>query len=91
MNNQASVGIFAPDSPINKQPEGSWQINGNLRHGDKYEDQVRMAVGTPYGHEQRKNVGITGYARVLSADSDNDHLDWYARGGIHNRDVQCSV
>lgn len=48
-----------------------------------------MTVGTPYGHEQWKNVEITGYARVLSADSDSDHLDWYARGGIHNSDVQC--
>ena len=47
-----------------------------------------MTVGTPYGHEQWKNVEITGYARVLSADSDSDHLDWYARGGIHNSDVQ---
>ncbi len=40
-----------------------------------------MAVGTPYGHEQWKNVEITGYGRVLSADSDSDHLDWYVRGG----------
>ena len=51
MNNPASDGIFDPGSPINKQPDGSWQINGNLRHGNKYEDQVRMTVGTPYGHE----------------------------------------
>ena len=53
------------------------------------EDQVRMAVGTPHGEEQWKNVEITGYARVISADSDSDDLDWYARGGTHNSDVPC--
>ena len=50
---------------------------------------IRMTVGTPDGEEQWKNVEITGYARVLSADSNSDDLDWYARGGTHNGDVPC--
>jgi hypothetical protein len=89
MNNPASDGIFDPGSPIKQQADGSWEINGNLRPGNKYEDQVRMTVGTPSGKEQWKNVEITGYARVLSADSDRDDLDWYARGGTHSSDVPC--
>ena len=47
MNNPTSDGIFDPGSPIKQQADGSWEINGNLRPGNKYEDQVRMTVGTP--------------------------------------------
>ena len=35
-------------------------------------NRVRMTVGTPDGEEQWKNVEITGYAKVTSADSDSD-------------------
>jgi hypothetical protein len=89
MNNPTSDGIFDPGSPIKQRADGSWEINGNVRPGNKYEDQVRMTVGTPAGQEQWKNVEITGYARVLSADSNSDDLDWYARGGTHSSDVPC--
>ena len=63
-NNPTSDGIFDPGSPIKQQADGSWEINGNIRPGNKYEDQVRMTVGTPNGQEQWKNIEITGYARV---------------------------
>src|SRR5689334_8415519 len=89
MNNPSADSIFDPGSPIKQHVDGSWEINGNLRPGNKYEDQVRMTVGTPTGLEQWKNVEITGYARVLSADSNSDDLDWYARGGTHSSDVPC--
>jgi hypothetical protein len=89
MANPTINGIFDPGSTISRQPDGSWQINGKFRPGNKYEDQVRMTVGTPEGKDQWKNVEITGYAKILSADSDTDHLDWYARGGIHSSDVPC--
>lgn len=89
MNNPTSDGIFDPGSQTTQRADGSWEINGNLRPGNKYEDQVRMTVGTPTGQEQWKNVEITGYARVLSADSNSDDLDWYARGGTHSSDVPC--
>jgi hypothetical protein len=89
MNHPTSDGIFDPGSPTKQLADGSWEINGNLRPGNKYEDQVRMTVGTPAGQEQWKNVEITGYARVLSADSNSDDLDWYARGGTHSSDVPC--
>jgi hypothetical protein len=87
--NIPSDGIFDPGSAISKQLGGSWQINGAFRPGNKYEDQVRMTVGTSAGQEQWRDVEITGYANVLSADSDTDHLDWYARGGIHSSAVPC--
>ncbi len=89
MNNPTFDSIFDPGSPIKKQPDGSWQVSGNTRPGSKTEDQVRMSVGTPDGEEQWKNVEITGYARVTSADSDSDDLDWYARGGTHSSDNPC--
>ncbi|HEY7079859.1 MAG TPA: hypothetical protein VH500_09165 [Nitrososphaeraceae archaeon] len=89
MNAPTNDRIFDPGSPISKQSDGSWQIDGNIRPDSKNEDQVRMTVGTPQGEEQWKNVEITGYARVLSADSNSDDLDWYARGGVHNSDVPC--
>jgi hypothetical protein len=89
MDNPQSDGIFDPGSPITKQSDGSWQISGTFRPANKYEDQVRMAVGTPEGEMQWKNVEITGYAKVLSADSSTDHLDWYARGGVHSNEVPC--
>ena len=89
MDNPISDGLFDPGSPINKQSDGSWQANGTVRFTNRYEDQVRMAVGTPDGKEQWKNVEITGYTKVLSADSSTDHLDWYARGDKHSSDVPC--
>jgi hypothetical protein len=87
--NKPSEGIFDPGSAISKQSDGSWQINGAFRPGNKYEDQVRMTVGTSEGQEQWRDVEITGYAKVLSAESDTDHLDWYARGGRHSSQVPC--
>lgn len=48
-----------------------------------------MTVGTSEGQEQWRDVEITGYAKVLSADSGTDHLDWYARGGRHSSQVPC--
>jgi len=89
MDNPTSDGVFDPGSPITKQSDGSWRVNGNLRPDSRNEDQVRMTVSTPNGKEQWNNIEITGYARVLSADSNSDDLDWYARGGIHSSDVPC--
>lgn len=88
MANPQADKLFDPDSPLYKQPDGSWQIGGKV--GSKYEeDQVRMKVGTPEGESEWKNVEITGYAKVLWADSPSDHLDWYARGGRHSSSVPC--
>src|SRR5436309_388661 len=81
MNNPTIDGIFDPGSSITKQPDGSWQIEGKQTNS-KFGNEVRMSVDTPLGQEQWKNVEITGYAKVISADSlTDDHLDWYARGG----------
>jgi hypothetical protein len=89
MYNPTSDGIFDPDSPITKQPDGSWQIEGRQTNS-KFGNEVRMTVSTPPGQEPWKNVEITGYAKVISADSlADDHLDWYARGGKHTPDDPC--
>jgi hypothetical protein len=88
MDNPTGDGIFDPGSPISKQSDGSWQIEG--RHtNSKFGNEVRMSVNTPPGQESWKNLEITGYARVISADSPDDHLDWYARGGKHTPDAPC--
>jgi hypothetical protein len=51
-----------------------------------------MGVYTRLGQEPWKNVEITGYAKVISANSlSGDHLDWHARGGIHTLDAPCSI
>jgi hypothetical protein len=88
MYNPASDGIFDPQSIITKQPDGSWQIEGRQTNS-KFGNEVRMNVNTPPGQEPWKNVEMTGYAKVISADSPDDHLDWYARGGRHTNDVPC--
>jgi hypothetical protein len=81
-------GIFDPQSKLTQQPDGSWQIKGRGGSG-KYEDQVRMNVNTPKGEQQWKNVEITGYAKVISAESSKDRLNWYARGARHSSSVPC--
>jgi hypothetical protein len=48
-----------------------------------------MNVNTPIGEQQWKNVEITGYAKVISAESPTDRLSWYARGGRHSSSVPC--
>jgi hypothetical protein len=89
MSNPLGDTNFDPGSHLDKQPDGSWRINGNFKQDSKQEDQVRMTLGTPKGEERWKNVEITGYARVLAADSSSEDLDWYARGGTHNSEVPC--
>lgn len=47
-----------------------------------------MNVNTPEGMQPWKNVEITGYARVITADSpSNDHIDWYTMRGRLTHDV----
>jgi hypothetical protein len=87
MANPQADKLFDLGSPIYRQLDGSWQVSGKA--GSKYEDQVRMKVGTPEGEDQWKNVEITGYVNVLSADSLSDHIDWYARGGTQSTSVPC--
>jgi hypothetical protein len=92
MDNPTSDGIFHPQSTITRQPDGSWQIGGAGHHtnGKNEDSKVRMNVNTPEGMQPWKNVEITGYAKVISANSPtDDHLDWYARGGRHSDDVPC--
>jgi hypothetical protein len=89
MNDPTGDGIFHPGSQITRQADGSWQVEGRQTNS-KFGNEVRMGVYTLPGQEPWKNVEITGYAKVLSADSlSGDHLDWYARGDIHTPDAPC--
>jgi hypothetical protein len=88
LDDPTADGIFDPQSKLTQQPDGSWQIKGRGGSG-KYEDQVRMNVNTPKGEQQWKNVEITGYAKVISAESSKDRLNWYARGARHSSSVPC--
>jgi hypothetical protein len=88
LDDPTADGIFDPQSKLTRQPDGSWQIKGRGGSG-KYEDQVRMNVNTPNAKPQWKNVEITGYVKVVSAESQMDRLSWYARGGRHSSSVPC--
>jgi hypothetical protein len=88
MADPKSDGIFNPKSNITKQPDGSWQISGRPNIG-KYDYEVRMNVNTSQGAEEWKNVEITGYARVVSAEPPYNSLVWYARGGRHDSSIPC--
>ena len=88
LDNPQGDGIFDPNSKIKRQPDGSWQIRGRAGSG-KYEDQVRMNINTPKGEQQWKNVEITGYAKVIAAESPMDRLTWYARGARHSSSAPC--
>jgi len=90
MKDPTSDGIFHPGSPIIRQADGSWQIECRQTNS-KFGNEVRMSVYTPQGQEPWKNVEMTGYAKVISANSlSDDHLDWYARGDIHIPDAPCA-
>jgi hypothetical protein len=95
INNPLEDGMFDPGTKITKVHDGSWVVgegsNGNY--------QVRMNVITPPGHEEWKNVEITGYVKVVNTASDAasaegsatpiSGINWYARGGRHSDDVPC--
>jgi hypothetical protein len=48
-----------------------------------------MNVNTSASEQWWKNVEMTGYAKVISASSNDAALDWYARGGLHIRSSPC--
>ncbi|MFL6395131.1 MAG: hypothetical protein ACJ708_10835 [Nitrososphaeraceae archaeon] len=88
MANPQADKLFDPDSPISKEADGSWKV-GDKGDGNSNEDKVRMKVPTPEGESEWKNVEITGYVKVLWADSPSDHVDWYTRGGRHSSSAPC--
>jgi hypothetical protein len=84
--------LFDPGSPISKESDGSWRVGDKADGRDNSnnnEDHIRMTVGTPPDDPKWKNVEITGYVKVLQADSPTDHVDWYARGGRHTSSAPC--
>ena len=71
-----------------KQTDSSYQVYG-VRKPGKYDFSVRMNVNTSDSEQWWKNVEMTGYAKVISAASNDAALDWYARGGLHISSSPC--
>jgi hypothetical protein len=86
--NSSVANATSSNGQIIKQPDGSYQVYG-IRKPGKYDFSVRMNVNTPDSAQWWKNVEMTGYAKVISAVSDDAALDWYARGGLHIRSSPC--
>jgi len=86
--NSSFANATSSNGHIIKQPDGSYQVYG-VRKPGKYDFSVRMNVNTSDSEEWWKNVEMTGYAKVISAASNDAALDWYARGGLHIRSSPC--
>jgi hypothetical protein len=86
--NSSLANATSSNGQIRKQPDGSYQVYG-VRKPGKYDFSVRMNVNTSDNKQWWKNVEMTGYAKVISAASNDAALDWYARGGLHISSNPC--
>jgi hypothetical protein len=86
--NSSFANATSSNGQIIKQPDGSYQVYGVRKQG-KYDFSVRMNVNTSDSEQWWKNVEMTGYAKVISAASNDAALDWYARGSLHIRSSPC--
>jgi len=81
-------GFFKPTIPIRLQPDGSWQTDAKYKMGEHKD--IRMLVTTPRWYDEWKNVEVTGYVKVVSAQSKNSSLGWSARGTVYNGSNPCA-
>jgi hypothetical protein len=86
--NSSLANATSSNGQIKKQTDGSYQVYG-VRKPGKYDFSVRMNVNTSDSEQWWKNVEMTGYAKVISAASNDAALDWYARGGLHISSSPC--
>lgn len=86
--NSSLANATSSNGQLKKQPDGSYQVYG-VRKPGKYDFSVRMNVNTSDSEQWWKNVEMTGYAKVISAASNDAALDWYARGGLHISSSPC--
>ena len=86
--NSSLANATSLNGHIIKQTDGSYQVYG-VRKPGKYDFSVRMNVNTSDSEQWWKNVEMTGYAKVISAASNDAALDWYARGGLHISSSPC--
>jgi hypothetical protein len=86
--NSSLANATSSNGQIKKQTDGSYQVYG-VRKPGKYDFSVRMNVDSPDNEQWWRNVEMTGYAKVISAASNDAALDWYARGRLHISSSPC--
>jgi hypothetical protein len=86
--NSSFANATSSNGQIKRQTDGSYQVYG-VRKPGKYDFSVRMNVNTSDNEQWWKNVEMTGYAKVISAASNDAALDWYARGRLHISSSPC--
>jgi hypothetical protein len=86
--NSSLANATSSNGQIIKQPDGSYQVYG-VRKAGKYDFSVRMNVNTSASAQWWKNVEMTGYIKVISANASDASIDWYARGSLHTSQSPC--
>jgi hypothetical protein len=86
--NSSLANATSSNGQIIKQPDGSYQVYG-VRKAGKYDFSVRMNVNTSASAQWWKNVEMTGYIKVISANASDASIDWYARGRLHTSQSPC--
>src|SRR6266704_1710459 len=86
--NSSLANATSSNGQIIKQPDGSYQVYG-VRKAGKYDFSVRMNVNTSASEQWWKNVEMTGYIKVISANASDASIDWYARGRLHTSQSPC--
>jgi len=87
-NSSSLANSTSSDGQIIKQSDGSYQVIG-VRKTGKYDFSVRMNVNTSSNAQWWKNVEMSGYVKVISKNSNDAALDWYARGSMHISQSPC--
>jgi hypothetical protein len=89
-NSSAITNVTSSNSQLIKQADGSYQVHGVRKIG-KYDFSVRMNVNTSDTDSAHwwKNVELTGYVKVISANASDASIDWYARGRMHTSQSPC--
>jgi hypothetical protein len=87
-NSSAITNVTSSNSHLIKQADGSYQVYG-VRKSGKYDFSVRMNVNTSDNMAPWKNVEITGYVKIISANASDAAIDWYARGRLHTSQSPC--
>jgi len=86
--NTNSSNANSSNGQLIKQPDGSYQVFGVRKLG-KYDFTVRMNVNTSDTSQWWKNIEMTGYVKVISANASDASIDWYARGRLHTSQSPC--
>jgi hypothetical protein len=80
MNQPVDLVYFDPQIAIAKNEDGSWRVNGT---------NIRMTANTPVWEKPWRDVEMTGFVRLISAEDPRREFTWFARGGEHSLDNPC--